>query len=120
MKKNYHKEVPLGWIPAWFKHLRSRVTRRSLAGAETLQLTDNVSEKYDPYRLVSTVLANQYQLIDYAGGGGMGAVYYAFHKSTKSHVAVKILKPDISVKNPVYLRLFEQEVRAAQQLSHPN
>lgn len=75
---------------------------------------------HDPYRLKGTLIAGKYHLEGYAGGGGMGAVYLALNEETKQKVAVKILKPDIAVKNKEYIRLFEQEIQAAQKISHPN
>lgn len=77
-------------------------------------------EPIDPYRLKGIVLANQYQLEEYIGGGGSGAVYRAIHKTTNQIFAIKILKPDIFNRNPFYVPMFEQEVVAAQKISHPN
>jgi CheY-like chemotaxis protein len=74
----------------------------------------------DPYRLLGEVLNDRYELVEYAGGGGMGAVYKALDHETNARAAVKILKPDVAQRNPEYNDLFEKEVRAAQKLSHPN
>ncbi|HEV2800388.1 MAG TPA: DUF4407 domain-containing protein [Pyrinomonadaceae bacterium] len=74
----------------------------------------------DPYRLAGSTFANRYWLEKYAGGGGMGAVYYSLQTDAKRRVAVKILKPDILDRNPAYAVLFEREVRAAQRLEHPH
>src|SRR5438045_454025 len=74
----------------------------------------------DPYRLVGRVLGDKYRLVEYAGGGGMGAVYRCEEIATDSEFALKILKPDIVVNNPIYSELFKREVEAARQLKHPN
>jgi serine/threonine protein kinase len=85
----------------------------SLLG-QGLRITD------DPYRLVGLTLSEKYRLDRYAGGGGMGAVYKASEVDTGRSVAVKILKPDILVRNPLYAALFRQEAEAARRLDHPN
>ena len=80
----------------------------------------NIKIARDPYRIIGTVLAGKYELLEYAGGGGMGAVYQALSLVDRKPVAVKILKPDIVARNPEYAELFEKEVRTAQSLKHPN
>jgi hypothetical protein len=77
-------------------------------------------KKFDPYRLVGTVLAGKYLLQDYAGGGGMGAVYRSVQQGEDKPIAIKILKPDIVVRNAGYSILFERECQAVKKLSHPN
>jgi eukaryotic-like serine/threonine-protein kinase len=86
----------------------------------TLHLSKTKERKRDPYRLVGITLGNKYRLEEYAGGGGMGAVYRCYHTELAQVFAIKILKPDIVVNNPIYARLFEREVEAARQLNHPN
>lgn len=58
--------------------------------------------------------------MEYAGGGGMGAVYRAVDIEQQVIVAVKILKPDIVARNPEYSELFDKEVMSAQRLDHPH
>ena len=74
----------------------------------------------DPYRRIGGQLAARYELLEYAGGGGMGAVYRARDLVGARMVAVKILKPDIAARNPEYVELFATEVRTAQELKHPH
>lgn len=74
----------------------------------------------DPYRRIGGQLAARYELIEYAGGGGMGAVYRAVDHKAETVVAVKILKPDIAARNPEYVELFAREVKTAQELKHPH
>jgi eukaryotic-like serine/threonine-protein kinase len=59
-------------------------------------------------------------LQEYAGGGGMGAVYSAVDLVSKARVAVKILKPDLVVRNSRNAISFQREVAAARTLDHPN
>ncbi len=74
----------------------------------------------DPYSLVGRVFRDRYELVEYAGGGGMGAVYKSIDVISGAVIAIKILKPDILVMHPEFARLFSQEVKAAQELDHTN
>src|SRR5262249_40882386 len=60
-----------------------------------------------------------YELLDKIAEGGMGAIYRARHRDTGDIVAVKIM-PSQMAANPVLLKRFEQEFRAASRLDHPN
>ena len=60
-----------------------------------------------------------YDLISKIAEGGMGAVYKAKHVTTGEIVAIKIIPPE-TAKNPVLLKRFEQEFRAASLFDHPN
>jgi serine/threonine-protein kinase len=79
-----------------------------------------VNMRNDPYRRIGGQLSSRYELIEYAGGGGMGAVYRAVDRLAARVVAVKILKPDIAARNPAYVELFAKEVKTAQELKHPH
>jgi eukaryotic-like serine/threonine-protein kinase len=61
----------------------------------------------------------EYEILDKIAEGGMGAVYKARHPHTGELVAIKVLPPT-TARNPVLLRRFEQEYRAAAVLDHPN
>ncbi|MBL8866713.1 MAG: protein kinase [Planctomycetia bacterium] len=60
-----------------------------------------------------------YDLISKIAEGGMGAVYKAKHVTSGEIVAIKIIPPE-TAKNPVLLKRFEQEFRAASLFDHPN
>jgi serine/threonine protein kinase len=60
-----------------------------------------------------------YDLIEKLADGGMGSVYRAKHRETGQVVAIKIM-PAHMAGNPVLLKRFEQEFRAASLLDHPN
>ncbi|MGL4423005.1 MAG: protein kinase domain-containing protein, partial [Gemmataceae bacterium] len=60
-----------------------------------------------------------YELISKIAEGGMGAVYKGRSKITGDIVAIKIV-PSETAKNPVLLKRFEQEFKAASLLDHPN
>jgi serine/threonine protein kinase len=60
-----------------------------------------------------------YDVLDKIAEGGMGAVYKGRHRTTGELVAIKVLPPT-TAKNPVLLKRFEQEYRAAAALDHPH
>src|SRR5438045_7865695 len=60
-----------------------------------------------------------YEILAPLGAGGMGEVYRARDPRIGREVAVKILVAAVS-HDPERLRRFEQEVRAAGALNHPN
>jgi serine/threonine protein kinase len=60
-----------------------------------------------------------YDLLEKIAEGGMGAVYRARDRQSGRTVAVKLM-PAHTAANPVLLKRFEQEFRAASRLDHPN
>jgi serine/threonine protein kinase len=60
-----------------------------------------------------------YELLDKIAEGGMGAIYRGRDQRSGQLVAVKIMPPHMAA-NPVLLKRFEQEFRAASRLDHPN
>lgn len=60
-----------------------------------------------------------YTLLERIGVGGMGSVYRASRPNDSTHVAIKVMA-ESTRSNPVLLRRFEQEFRAASRLDHPN
>src|SRR5262249_4924216 len=60
-----------------------------------------------------------YDLIEKIAEGGMGTVYKARQRDSGATVAIKIVPPHMA-SNPVLLKRFEQEFRAAKLLDHPN
>ncbi len=60
-----------------------------------------------------------YDLLEKIAEGGMGAIYRGRHRESGQIVAIKIMPPHIA-QNPVLLKRFEQEFRAASRLDHPN
>ena len=60
-----------------------------------------------------------YEILVKLAEGGMGSVYKARHRETGLIVAIKIV-PATTAKNPVLVKRFEQEFRAAALLDHPN
>jgi hypothetical protein len=64
-------------------------------------------------------LAGRYRLLDRIGAGGMGSVWDAEDLRLGRRVAVK-LPSDAAVRDPLQLRRFDREARAAARVSHPN
>ena len=60
-----------------------------------------------------------YEVIAPIGAGGMGEVYRALDTRLGRQVAVKVLPEGLALE-PVRLKRFEQEARAASALNHPN
>ena len=60
-----------------------------------------------------------YDLLDLIAEGGMGAVYKGRNRATGEVVAIKIIPPE-TARNPLMLKRFEQEFKAASLLDHPN
>ncbi len=54
------------------------------------------------------------------GGGGMGGVFKGHHLALDIAVAVKILHGHLAEKDPVFIKRFIREARAAAKLQHPN
>src|SRR5215813_6629969 len=74
----------------------------------------------DPYNLVGRTLAEKYHVKALIGIGGMGVVYNAQHLSLDRRVAVKILQPNIALRNLHTLDLFQKEAKLAARLLHEN
>ncbi len=72
----------------------------------------------DPYRLVGTTL-ERYEIRELIGIGGMGAVYRAQHEITKAQVAIKVLRPDLTISNEEGVGFFFEEATKTVSLQHP-
>ena len=66
-----------------------------------------------------TLIAGRYRIISLLGRGGMGEVYRATDLTLGQPVALKFL-PDAGVGSGLMLERFQNEVRVARQVSHPN
>ncbi len=75
----------------------------------------------DPYdeNLAGLHIAQNYEILEKVGEGGMSAVYKARHMHLNREVAVKMLHPHL-VSNRVSRERFSQEARAVSQIEHPN
>lgn len=69
--------------------------------------------------LAGRLLGGRYRIEKPLGQGAMAEVLAAFDERLERPVAVKLLRPELSVRPDMRAR-FEQEARAAARLSHPN
>src|SRR5262247_2841470 len=78
----------------------------------------NLQVKRDPYKLVGEKL-ERYEIQELIGIGGMGAVYRAQHEITKAKVAIKVLRPDLTISNEEGVGFFFEEAAKTVSLQHP-
>jgi serine/threonine protein kinase len=64
-----------------------------------------------------TVIGGRYEVIEFLGEGGMGAVYRVYDQKLKEVVALKFLRPEISLE-PRLIERFQAELKLARQISH--
>jgi len=77
---------------------------------------------YVPLQLeleVGTMFAGRYQVLEELGRGGMGKVYKVVDREVNEKIAIKILKPEISLDEKIIER-FRNELKLARKISHPN
>lgn len=73
----------------------------------------------DASKLAPNQVIGSYEIVTKLAEGGMGSVYKARRVSDGLLVALKVIPP-ATARNPVLLKRFEQEFKAASQLNHPN
>ncbi len=90
------------------------------------RLTNIVSEDLEEGTIAATQIASQvnpveerYELLEEIGRGNMGIVYKAYDKTLDEIVALKILPPDLAMKEEL-LERFKAEAKAARKLAHKN
>jgi serine/threonine-protein kinase len=66
-----------------------------------------------------TLLGDRYRIVSLLGAGGMGEVYRATDLRLSQQVALKFL-PNEAARDPRFQARFNNEVRIARQVSHPN
>jgi serine/threonine protein kinase len=67
----------------------------------------------------STLVMGEYVVQDKIGSGGMGRVFKAEHVRMARTVAIKVMS-EAAMSSPQAVKRFEQEVRTAARLEHPN
>ncbi|HTJ80934.1 MAG TPA: protein kinase, partial [Polyangiaceae bacterium] len=75
--------------------------------------------RMDPDSLVGRTLVGRFRVDRILGRGGMATVFAARDERDGRDVALKVLKRELT-RDPMVLRRFEREAKAASHLSHPN
>lgn len=63
--------------------------------------------------------ADRWQVLEAIGSGGMGVVYRGWDLKLKSHVAIKVLNPELR-SDPSVVKRFAEEVDTLKRSAHPN
>jgi non-specific serine/threonine protein kinase/serine/threonine-protein kinase len=66
------------------------------------------------------VVGDRYRLGERLGRGGMADVYAGYDLRLERDVAVKLLRPEVALRQPEVRTRFEGEARTAARLAHPN
>lgn len=69
---------------------------------------------------IGQIFEGKYRIIRELGRGGFGMVYLGYQELMDRHVALKVLKPGISLTAPSAKERFLREVRIISKLKHPN
>ncbi len=69
--------------------------------------------------LLGQVLGDRYRILERIGTGGMGSVYRAEHVILRKRLAIKVLRPELSMEEEL-VRRFQQEAIAASQIGQEN
>lgn len=72
------------------------------------------NEPFDP----APLLLSDFEVLDELGAGAMGSVFRATQKSLQKTVALKMLKPSLSLE-PDFVERFLREARSTASLQHP-
>jgi serine/threonine protein kinase len=89
-----------------------------LPSPEEAKVTETLETPKEELTTGST-FAERYQIIEELGKGGMGRVYKVIDTEINETVALKLLKPEISVDNKTIER-FRNELKTARKISHKN
>jgi len=89
-----------------------------LPSAKEIRVTETLETPKEELTTGST-FAGRYQIIEELGKGGMGKVYKAQDTEIKEKVAIKLIKPEISVDKNTIER-FQNELKFARKISHRN
>lgn len=65
------------------------------------------------------VVCGRFEVLRFIGQGGMGQVYEALDLELKSHIALKVIRPEISSDSRALSR-FRREVQITRRITHPN
>jgi len=69
--------------------------------------------------MIGKVFANQWEIIDVLGEGGVGSVYLAQHRAMETYAALKFLSQKLR-NDPDSIERFKREVDVLKRSAHPN
>lgn len=99
--------------------LGPRTPSRTLTNFEdTGRPSPSLPRKEAELRPGAVIPGTRYRTLEKLGEGGMGAVYAAEHVDIERKVALKLVHSEL-LRNPVVLRQFRQEARAASRIGNP-
>ncbi len=78
-----------------------------------------MSQPDDIADLLGRVWCDRYELLEYIGRGGMGAVFKARQVQMGREVALKVIHRKLC-QDAKQIQRFEQEARSSSKLNHPN
>ncbi|MDT5122954.1 MAG: eukaryotic-like serine/threonine-protein kinase [Acidobacteriota bacterium] len=88
-------------------------------GEQSICPQDGEVLRDDHAEMIGRVLDGQYEIEEFIGEGGMGAVYRARHTMLGDQVAIKLLPPEMR-RNTEWVKRFQREGQAARRFHHPN
>ena len=69
---------------------------------------------------IPSLIQERYEILQPLGSGGMGTVFQARDVQTGEHVAVKMLKPDVTAQDPSMVQRFARDGEALRRVNYPN
>jgi serine/threonine protein kinase/Tfp pilus assembly protein PilF len=84
-----------------------------------LPLSEDLPEKLDLDFAPGQYFGKRYQIIEQVGKGGMGRVYKTLDKELNRIVALKMIRPELSV-TPSMIKRFKKELVLASKVNHKN
>ena len=114
------REVTTDWTPSEAALSGSpAISPASLPGSPPATAEGKSNAAAAAAALVPGAVLGNYKILDTLGEGGMGVVLKAQHVRMERLVALKVLRGQ-ATESPAAIKRFQQEVRAAARLSHPN
>lgn len=119
---DYHAAEQAGFLgaPAGASNVGDTVQQPAAEVSQTVDFVDGetVPGGQPPTAAPAAVLADDYEILEELGKGGMGTVYRAYQRSLNRYVAVKIIPTQV-VRTPEQSARFYLEAEAAGRLDHP-
>ena len=89
-----------------------------LPPSEQIEITETIEAPKEELTR-GTTFADRYEIIEELGKGGMGRVYRVEDTKLKQEVALKLIKPEITIDKKIIER-FRNELKTARMIAHKN